>query len=137
MAKRRKTTAITTFSPRAYTPAAPIIRIAAPRVVAPKRRATRRAPSAVGGGNLKDSMIKMAIGGAALGFIEKSGFAASLPTIPLVGRKGTIAIAAYFLGGKKPGLMRDVAIAAAVLSGYELGKEGKISGEDDVSGDDE
>lgn len=78
-------------------------------------------------------MIGSAIGGAALGFIEKSF--PNLPTVPLIGRKGTIAIACYMLHkrGTGGGILRDVAIAAAVLAGYELGRDGKISG--DVMGD--
>jgi hypothetical protein len=74
-----------------------------------------------------------ALGGAALGFVEKQW--PNAPTLPLLGRAGTIALAAYFFGGKsKPGLMRDIAIAGAVVAGYELGKTGKIAG-DDVLGD--
>lgn len=79
-------------------------------------------------------MLGSALGGAALGFIEKSF--PNLPTVPVIGRKGTIAIGAYLLskrGGLGGSLLRDVAIAAAVLAGYELGKEGHISGE--VMGD--
>ena len=73
-----------------------------------------------------------ALGGAALGFVEKQW--PNAPTLPLLGRAGTIALAAYFFGGKsKPGLMRDIAIAGAVVAGYELGKTGKIAG--DVDGE--
>jgi hypothetical protein len=73
-----------------------------------------------------------ALGGAALGFIEKQW--PNAPTLPIIGRAGSIALAAYWFGGKsKPGLMRDIAIAGAVVAGYELGKTGKIAG--DVDGD--
>lgn len=77
--------------------------------------------------------IKVALGGAAFGLLEKLG--PSIPTIPVVGRAGTVAIAAYFFGGKKPGLARDICLAATVLASYQLLKDGKISG-DDASGDD-
>lgn len=74
-----------------------------------------------------------ALGGAALGFIEKQW--PNAPTLPIIGRAGTIALAAYYFGGKqKPGLMRDIALSGAAVAGYELGKTGKISG-DDVNGD--
>lgn len=76
--------------------------------------------------------MKVALGGAAFGAIEK--FGPSLPTIPVVGRAGTIAIGAYFFGGKKPGLARDICLAATVLAAYQLMKDGKISG-DDAMGD--
>lgn len=128
MAKRRRSTR--TQVSRAisvYRPPAPIIRVSAPR--APKVKKHRRRHS-VGSHELSQkTMIGSAIGGAALGFIEKSF--PNLPTVPLIGRKGTIAIAAYMLHkrGTGGGILRDVAIAAAVLAGYELGKEGRISGE--------
>lgn len=131
MAKRRENSSMVSYQP-AYRPPAPVIRIAAPRAIqtrAPKRRT--RARIGGGGTSLKNRMIAGAIGGAALGFIEKSGFAANLPTIPLIGRKGTIALAAYYLGGQKPGILQDIALAAAILAGNELGRDGKISGEDD------
>lgn len=74
-----------------------------------------------------------ALGGAALGFIEKQW--PNAPTLPIIGRAGTIALAAYYFGGKaKPGLMRDIALSGAAVAGYELGKTGKIAG-DDVLGD--
>lgn len=73
------------------------------------------------------------VGGAALGFLEKQSFIEMLPELPIVGRKGAIAIAAYFLHKKGFGgpIMRDIAIAAACTAGYQLGKEGKISGNGD------
>lgn len=74
-------------------------------------------------------MMNFALGGAALGFIEKS-FGAQLPSVPLIGRKGTIALGAYYMGKGKGGLWRDIAIAGAVLAGYELGSTGKVSGEE-------
>jgi hypothetical protein len=78
--------------------------------------------------------MSIALGGAAYGFIEKS-FGASIPTIPILGRAGTIAIGMHFLNkGRGSGLIRDIGIAAAVIAGYQLGSTGKIAG-DDVSGD--
>lgn len=76
-----------------------------------------------------NTLMNFALGGAALGFIEKS-FGAQIPTVPFIGRKGAIAGLAYFLGRGKGGLWRDVAIAGAVLAGYDLGATGKISGID-------
>jgi hypothetical protein len=74
-------------------------------------------------------MLSLAIGGAIYGFIEKSF--PGLPTVPLVGRAGTVAIAAYFIGkrgGMGGGIVQDVGKAAAVIAGYQLGSTGKISG---------
>lgn len=77
-------------------------------------------------------VMKVALGGAAFGLLEKMGPA--IPTIPVLGRAGTVAVAAYFFGGKKQGLARDICLAAATLAAYELIKDGKIAGED-LAGD--
>jgi hypothetical protein len=117
--------------------AAPIIRVSAPRA-APVTRRKRRVggSSSAKGGGFKD-MIGAGIGGAVFGYIE-SHFP-NLPTLPVVGRAGTVAIACHFLrkqGGMGHGvLVRDVGMAAAVIAGYQLGKTGKIAGDDGVDGD--
>ena len=73
--------------------------------------------------------MKVAIGAFVIGMIEKQG--TNIPTVPVLGRKGTIALGAYFLGGQKPGLARDVCLAATALAAFEFAKEGKVSGDDD------
>jgi hypothetical protein len=80
--------------------------------------------------------MQMALAALVVGLVEKTGILDKLPTIPVVGRKGTIALAAWYYSKHGGGNMaRKVAIVAAVLSGYQLGKEGSVSGEgDDVSG---
>ena len=75
-------------------------------------------------------MLAFMLGGAAVGFIQKQF--PNLPSVPMVGKKGSIAIAGYFLakrGGSLSHLARDVAVAAAVLAGEELGRSGTISGD--------
>lgn len=78
-------------------------------------------------------MLGAAIGGAIFGFIDKSF--PNLPTLPILGRAGTIAVAGYFLGRSgglgRSSIVRDVTFAAAVIAGYELGHDGKISGDVD------
>jgi hypothetical protein len=136
MAKRRRSNSgqftRTTRAISVYRPPAPIIRVSAPRAAKAKKHHRRRSGHAVGLD--QKTMLGLALGGAALGFIEKTF--PNLPTVPLIGRKGTIAIGAYILHrrGTGGGILRDVALAAAVMAGYELGKDGKISG-DDVDGD--
>lgn len=75
------------------------------------------------------------IGGAILGWVEKN-YGAKLPSVPVLGVKGTIAIGAYFAhkNGMAREITRDVCIAAASTAGYQLGLQGKVSGE--VDGDD-
>jgi len=78
-------------------------------------------------------MLSVAMGGALFGFIEKTF--PGLPTLPIIGRAGTVALAGHYigkhLGGSLGGILRDTSIAAAAIAGYELGKDGKISGDDD------
>jgi hypothetical protein len=73
--------------------------------------------------------VKVAITAAVVGMAEKSGLLDNLPEVPMIGRKGTVAIAAYFWARHGGGqIARDVCIVACALAGYELGKEGSISG---------
>lgn len=83
-----------------------------------------------GGSSLQKTMVAHAVGGFAVGFIEKSF--PQLPSLPLVGRKGAIALAAMFLANKHP-IISDIGKAAAAISGYELGSTGSISGEDNIA----
>ncbi len=82
------------------------------------------------GGLFSGENKQMMMAGAVLGFIDKSNFVASLPKLPFLGEHGTIAVAAYMLGGKGPGIARNVAKGALFLSAYELVKQGSISGDD-------
>lgn len=81
-------------------------------------------------------MIGAGIGGAVFGFIEKE-WGPKIPTIPILGRAGTVAVICHFMrkqGGAMGGtLVRDVGMAAAVIAGYQMGSTGKITG--DVDGD--
>jgi hypothetical protein len=72
--------------------------------------------------------MAVGLGGAAVGWIEKTW--PNLPSISIVGKKGTIALAAYFLRGKLP-YAREVCLAASAIAGYQFGKEGTVSGYDD------
>jgi hypothetical protein len=115
---RRTSTAIV----RASQPI-PTIRLAMPRpsnlARAPKRKAARRSS----GGSAGVTPVKVAVTAAVIGLAEKSGVLDNLPEIPVVGRKGTLAIIAYYWarhGGG--GLARDVSLVSAALCGYEWGK---------------
>jgi hypothetical protein len=77
-----------------------------------------------------ERLMKIVAGGFVAGFAEKS-FGAMLPTIPLLGRKGSVLIALYFIAkNSRVDLLKDATIAMAGISGYELGSTGKLSGED-------
>jgi len=127
MAKRSSALAV-----RTVRAPAPVIRIAAPRaanVVKAARRTGRMSRrAAVGSHGL--TPIAAATTAAVVGYAESSGLLDRLPEIPVIGRKGTLAIAAWYFskhGGGK--IARDVALIAAVLAGHELGAKGSISGD--------
>lgn len=87
-----------------------------------------------GGGRRQSSekvLMGLFVGGFAMGFLDKPGGpGANIPTIPLLGKAGTIAIAAHFFGKGKAGLATDIRNAAAVVAAYEFGLKGSISGDD-------
>lgn len=126
MAKTRSGAMVRYVAPRTQ---APIIKVSAPRA-APKKHHRRR-HGKVGGSLTSQRMLEFAIGGAAFGFISKQ-FGDKLPTLPVLGRSGTIALAAYYFGKSRGGIVRDVAIASAVIAGFEIGTTGKIAGDDGV-----
>jgi hypothetical protein len=91
----------------------------------------RRIAKAASGASLQTRMQGSFVAGAVLGFVEKT-FGDKIPSLPLVGRKGAIALGVYFMKPKNK-IMQDVGVTAAGLSGYQLGKENKIDGDDDDS----
>jgi hypothetical protein len=134
MARRRRSTSTAIVRTVPVRAPAPVIRLNVPRSRAPAKVKHRRRHAVGGGAALSAKvMLGTALGGAVLGYVDKN-FGAKLPTVPMIGRKGTIAVIAYFLAkkgvGGMGGIMRDVALAAAAVSGYELGNTGKISGVD-------
>jgi hypothetical protein len=66
-----------------------------------------------------------ALAGYLLGLLDKAG--TSIPTIPVLGKAGTLAIGLHFLGkGNK--LMSEASLAAAAIAGHEMGSLGAVSG---------
>lgn len=55
----------------------------------------------------------------------------NLPTLPLLGRSGTVAAAVYLLKPKTQWI-QDIGIAAAVIAGNSFGATGTVSGDDDT-----
>jgi hypothetical protein len=125
-------------APRSYSAPRPIV----VRVPSAPARGRRRRRSGGGGGGSAfglgsgGTIVAFAVAAAVIGLAENAGLLAKLPTVPLLGKKGLLAVGAYYYsrhGGGK--LARDVAFAAAALSGYELGKLGSISGNGNGNGD--
>jgi hypothetical protein len=115
--------------------AAPIIRMSAPRSAPVKRRGRRRSGGGghhtrMGGGATgamsPSKSGSLALGGFIYGYIEKNF--PQIPTLPIIGKSGAIALIAYFAGGKSAGIIADVGNAASVIAGYSFGSTGKVSG---------
>lgn len=113
---------------------APIIRMSAPRAAPVKKHKRKRGG---GGGGSKSigsatgamSATKsggLALGGFIYGYIEKN--VPQVPTLPLIGKSGAIALIAYFMGGKQAGIIADIGNAASVIAGYSFGSTGRVSG---------
>jgi hypothetical protein len=130
MAKAKKTTAQrVTVSRSSGQPrnggAVVVVREGAAKVA----RTVRRAASRARPDSDQATLLGLAMGGYGVGFVEKH-FGDQLPNLPIVGRKGAIALAVYFLKPKNT-ILRNVGKAAAALSGYQFAKEGKIDGDED------
>lgn len=118
-----KTTTSRAIAPyRGPSRAAPIV-ITKTRTVHAKKKAHRKSGASMS----KKSALGVAIAGFILGHVDKAGTA--IPTIPMLGRAGTVAVGLYFLG-PKAGIMRDAMMAAAAIAGYEMGSTGKILGQE-------
>jgi len=70
------------------------------------------------------------LGGAALGFIDKPGGPlAAVPTLPFLGRAGTLGLAAWAIGKwTKSTAFDHAATGMLAIAAYELMRDGSISG---------
>lgn len=93
-----------------------------------KRRRRSGGKGGGSGASIQTRIQKMAVGGFCYGQLIKNF--PTLPTIPALGRAGTVAAAVYFM---KPSstLLQDIGIAAAVVAGMSFGQTGTVQGHDD------
>lgn len=118
------------YAPRPVYPRMPAPIVIRTSTTARKPKRSRRRRGGGGGGLTPTSMGAFGLGGAIIGLAESNGVLDKLPSVPLIGRKGLLALGAYYWSKHGGGtIARDIAIAASVLSGYQLGKEGTISGD--------
>ncbi len=89
----------------------------------------RHRSGGIGGSDktFRDTLIGVGIGGFGFGWLMKH-YANQIPTLPMVGKSGTIAIASYFFRGQHK-VVRDIGVAAAAIAGYSFGKTGAVEGE--------
>jgi hypothetical protein len=124
MAKRTAARSTRTEIIRMPRPAAPIIRVAAPRAAPAKKKHHRKS---VGGKGGKSGLVACAAAGFALGYLDKN--ATTFPTIPVLGRAGTLAVALYYWKGSIFGFStRDLSEGFAAIAAYEYATKGSISG---------
>lgn len=132
MAKRRRSSAVVVRpSFGGFRPSAPVV-IRQTRTVTKKSKHRRRHHTGGDSSSLtsKENMA-LATGALVLGFIDRQGV--KVPTIPILGRAGTVAVGGMMLGKHmKLPIATKVGKAALVIALYELGKAGKIDGLDTV-----
>lgn len=130
MAARRRALAITPAR-------APTIRVVtaapvAPRVRAAVVRGARRAASAAGRAawDEKHTLAAVAAGGL-LGLAVKNNWIQQLPTVPAIGRIGTIGVALWAIGkyGRNR-VARHAASGVLAVAAYQLGVSGSVTGDD-------
>jgi hypothetical protein len=123
MAKRSKSRSLAL----ARRPSVKPIVIRTTKVVKAKKHHRRGAGRA--GGLFSKHNITVVGSGFAVGMLEKMAFVQNLPSLPVIGKTGTIAVAAYLLSGGRQGMALDVATSAAAIAGYMLGNQGSIVGD--------
>jgi hypothetical protein len=91
-----------------------------------KPKGGHRRSSSTSGGNFMSVVGEPALAGAILGYLNKN--MTTFPTIPQLGRAGTLALAAWFFRGKHK-MLRNLAPGFAAIALYEWMYEGKIQGD--------
>jgi hypothetical protein len=101
---------------------APIVRVSAPRA-APKKHHRRSGKSSGG----KSSLIACAAAGAVLGYLDKNS--TTFPTVPVLGRAGTLAVVCHYWKGNIFGFSTaQLANGFAAIAAYEYTTKGSVSG---------
>lgn len=110
-------------------PSAPVRRRSSSGIRRRKSSGKRRYRGNVGGGGgfLNGDRVGAIIGGFLLGMLDKNGTA--LPTVPFLGRAGTLGVGLYFAGKQfRMPIMVHASTAALAIASYQLGTTGKIAG---------
>lgn len=119
-----------------YSTPKPIV-IRTTKVVKAKKHHHRRGGGGGGlalGNLMSKQRMGIVAGALAVGFLEKQGFMSNLPSLPFIGRTGTIGLGAYLLSnGGKNKLADEICTAALVIAAHELGSTGTIVGGQDAA----
>lgn len=130
MAKRATAARHSTSMVRAVSPV--IVRV--PAAPAKKHSRARRVGAAIGHQASEEKhRIAAIFTGAVLGWLDSQG--TKIPTVPMLGRAGTVGVAAYLIyrQSKSNRMLSHIATGALTIAAYQLGNKGTISG--DLDGD--
>jgi hypothetical protein len=134
MAKKKTHTATKTRTEIIRMPAAKpqtiVVRQAAPAAKHKPKTHRRRGGGGGGGGDFMGTVGEPALAGLVLGYINKNQ--TNIPTLPGVGRAGTLALACWFFRDKHP-ILRKLAPGFAAIAAYEWQYEGKVQGLDGLA----
>lgn len=130
MAKKKKTAtkAITvheTIRMPSPKPQTIVVRQAASATHTKPKGGHRRSSGGGGGDNFMGVVGEPALAGLVLGYINKNQ--TSVPTLPGLGRAGTLALACWFFRKQHP-ILRKLAPGFAAIAAYEWQYEGKVAG---------
>ncbi len=132
MAKKTKSAQIVRYT-QPSGPRSIVVNVPRPRALATPHKVKhhRRRHGGGGGG---DTMFHHMAAGAVLGYLDSNDTA--IPTIPILGRAGSLALACYFFRQKSPWLAAGAKTFAAIAT-YEMIANGSIKGDvaADVSGE--
>lgn len=130
MAKRTATRAVQVYRAPPAQSSSPVIRISTPK---PAKAPRRRSSGGAGGAQShQKNLVGVIVGAGLIGMLKKSGTLDKIPSLPVVGRIGALAIGAHFWAKNGGGaLARDVSLAAGAIAAYQMGSNGSIDGEDD------
>jgi len=128
MAKKTKTASIVRYSQPAG-PRSIVVNVPRPRAMSVPHHKPKRHHRRNGGGG-GDTIIHHMVAGGLLGYIDANGI--NVPTLPMLGRAGTLALACHFFagkGGQWGGWLRAASKTFAGIATYEQVRDGAIKGD--------
>ena len=103
------------------------VRVPRPRAATTHHKKTKHHRKHGAQGGFMDLVITPGVAGLILGYIDKGSLPFNVPTIPGLGRAGTLALACYYFRAKHKALPR-LAGGFAAIALYEWEREGSIAG---------
>jgi len=114
---------------------APTLTIVTPKAPAAPRKPAhkpKRHHAHAGGGDMTSTLLIPGMAGMILALIDK-GTIPNVPTIPMLGRAGTLALGCWFMRKHSPKYLPKLAGGFAAIAMYEWRMQGSVSGGDGVA----